>query len=94
MTLEEIFMDYLDGLEIIDAKDKCAYNNNSIACGLAKRVRENQMAGMTIEKLIDIGSDLYTIEIRQGMRILDCYCLDDFVDKKIKITIKIEEIKK
>ena len=45
---------------------------------------------MTIEKLIAVGDDLYTIEIKQGNRVLDVYCLDTFLHKKIKITIKIE----
>jgi len=45
-----------------------------------------------IEKLIDVGDDLYTIEIHQGNRPLDCYCLDKFLHKKIKVTIEIEEV--
>lgn len=48
---------------------------------------------MTIEKLIAVGDDLYTIEIRQGNRILDVYCLDKFLNKDIKIIINIEEVK-
>ena len=45
-----------------------------------------------IEKLINVGDDLYTIEIHQGNRPLDVYCLDKFLHKKIKVTINIEEV--
>jgi len=43
-----------------------------------------------IEKIIDVGSDLYTIEIKQGTRVSEVYSLDNFVGKKIKVTIGVE----
>jgi hypothetical protein len=45
-----------------------------------------------IEKIINIGSDLYTIEIRHGNIPVSVYCLDNFAGKEIKVTIGVEVI--
>lgn len=47
---------------------------------------------MIIEKLIDVGDDLYSIEIKQGMRVISVYPLDNFRNCNIKISINVEKI--
>lgn len=53
---------------------------------------ETQPAKITIEKLIDVGEDMYNIDIKQGMRVMDSYSLEDFRNCNIKIKIEIEKI--
>jgi hypothetical protein len=45
-----------------------------------------------IEKLINVDEDMYSIDIRQGIRVIDSYSLEKYRNKNIKITINIEEV--
>lgn len=45
-----------------------------------------------IEKLIDVGDDLYSIDIKQGMRAICSYPLEDYKNCNIKIKIDIEKV--
>ena len=47
---------------------------------------------MVIEKLIDVGDDLYSIEITQGIRAIVVYPLDNYRNKNILVKISIEEV--
>ena len=47
---------------------------------------------MVIEKLIDVGEDLYSIEITQGIRTIAVYPLDNYRNKNILVKINIEEV--
>ena len=47
---------------------------------------------MVIEKLIDVGDDLYSIEITQGIRTIAVYPLDNYRNKSILVKIDIEEV--
>ena len=64
---------------------------------VGRKIKGKQMGtsnpkSSTIEKLIDVGDDMYSIDIKQGMRLLDSYSLDKYRNKNVKVTINIEVV--